>query len=63
MIFTDEMKKYYDSHLRCPICGRKVVETAMTPPTPIEGVPYRDILNMVQCSECGFRGKVDQLKG
>jgi len=63
MILTDEMKFYYEKHIRCPICNRKVVETAMTPPAPIDGKPYRDIINRVICGECGWSGKVDDLKG
>lgn len=63
MILTDEMRRYYDKKIKCPVCHRKVVETEMTPPTPIEGKPYRDIINVVMCGECNWRGKVDQLRG
>ena len=63
MMITDEMKRYYDNHLRCPTCYRKVVETHMSPPTPVDGVPYRDVINVVVCGECGWRGVVDKLKG
>ena len=63
MIITDEQKFYYDRHIKCPICNRMVIETSMSPPLPIDGIPYRDNINTVVCGECGWRGKVDELKG
>jgi len=63
MTLTDEMKRYYDRHIKCPVCNRKAVETSMTPPTPVPGKEYRDTVNVTVCYECGWRGKVDELKG
>ena len=64
MILTDEQKRYYDNHLRCPKCREMVVETSMNPPDPIQGEKYRDVINVVMCSDpdCGWRGKVDDLR-
>ena len=63
MILTDEMKRYYERHILCPKCGRKAVETSMSPPIPIEGIQFSDVLNRVACGECGWSGVVNQLKG
>jgi hypothetical protein len=62
MKLTDQQKKYYDLHLRCPICLTKVVETFLNPPDPVYGVDYRDTVNRTACNECGWNGPIDRLK-
>ena len=63
MNLTDEQRRYYDRKLRCPVCNRKVVETFLTPPAYIQEKIYVDRINKVICSECGWQGVVDNLKG
>ena len=59
----DEVRRYYDKKIRCPRCNRKIIETFLTPPKYIPNKEYRDRVNIVMCSECGWRGFVDELKG
>ena len=63
MKITDTMRKYYDRKIKCPVCNRKVAETFLNPPKENPNKEYRDLINTVVCNECGWRGKVDQLKG
>ena len=63
MNLTDNMKRYYDRKLRCPVCNRKMPPTSMTPPQEIPGREYRDRINRVICGECGWSGLVDDLRG
>ena len=59
----DIIRRYYDKKIKCPICNTMVVETFLTPPIPIPNIPYRDIVNVAVCGECGWRGVVDKLRG
>ncbi len=58
----DAVKRYYDTKVKCPICNRKVVETFLSPPQYVPGREYSDRVNVVLCNECGWRGKVDELR-
>lgn len=64
MVLTDEQRRYYDNHIKCPKCRHLIPETSLNPPPPIYGVKYRDTVNITVCAdpECGWRGRIDELR-
>jgi len=59
----DDIRRYYESKIRCPECGSKdIAETQINILDLPEG-QYRDTRNQTSCNDCGWRGVVDKLKG
>lgn len=61
---SDEIREYYKHKTTCPKCGSKnIAETFINLVEIPKGNTYIDLQNKTVCSDCGWTGIVDSLKG
>lgn len=62
MEVRDEIRRYYDNHMRCPNCGSKNIPQTNIVILDLPEGKYVDKQNTTMCLDCQWRGYIDDLK-